>query len=316
VVSVVGPTLIYMSMMTNADYDESEFLSFEWGDIQKLAKITSNFVSPLTGDRTLKMIPFENSVQPVPLNFEPPLIEHAVGESNGFRHHWELLTYAFNLPDPGAFPALPGLVDDDRRVLKRYARMCRQLAGYSALNDESGMYFNQTNGGEPEITLRFPSPEAFAGTSVAFRQLHSGDDSASFDRAKGRIMKAVKLLSAGEQETVRNVVAQWAKARGALMNRMLQTIVCEMAAPPVPPDREDVPPFSYANINPQKLILTFNYGDTIHFSEDEEANLSALLEAEQNAAYYKHAVLCAISNLSHLYFGFALLAEAAMADAT
>jgi len=299
---------------SNYDNDQAEILSFEWGDIQMLSKITNNVVHPLTGNRTFKLIPYENSVQPVELNFEPPLIEHAVGESHGFRHHWELLTYAFNLPDPAAFPALPALTDDDRRVLQRYARMCRQLAGYSALNEESGMNFSHKNGGQPEITLKFPSPEAFGGTSIAFRQLHSGEDSASFDRAKGRLMKAVKLLPAAEQEAARGVIAQWAKSRGALMNRMLQTIVCEMAAPPVPQDRE-VPPFSYANIVPQKIILTFNYGDTIHFSEDEEANLSTLLEVEQNACYYKHSVLSAITNLSHLYFGFAVLVETAMASA-
>jgi hypothetical protein len=60
------------------------------------------------------------------------------------------------------------------------------------------------------------------------------------------------------------------------------------------------------------LILTFNYGDTIHLS-DEQAKLTALLEVEANAAYYKQAVFCAIMGLSHLYFGFAVLAEAAMA---
>lgn len=301
--------------MATPNYDEADILSFEWGDIQMLSKIVSNKVNPLTGHRNLKIVPYENSVQPVHLNFEPPLIEHAVGDSHGFLHHWELLTYAFNLPDPAEFPVLPSLAEDDRRVLKRYARMCRQLAGYSALNEESGMYYTSKNGGQPEITLKFPSPEAFGGTSVAFRQLHSGEDSASFDRAKGRIMTAVKSLPAEEQQAATSVVAQWAKTRAALMNRMLQTIVCEMAAPPVPPDRE-VPPFSYANINPQKLILTFNYGDTIHFSEDEEANLSALLEVEQNACYYKHSVLSAITHLSHLYFGFAVLVEAAMGTAS
>lgn len=302
-----------MTYAATSDYDEADILSFEWGDIQMLSKIVSNKINPLTGDRTMKLVSYENSVQPVQLNFEPPLIEYAVGESHGFRHHWELLTYAFNLPDPGAFPALPELADDDRRVLKRYSRMCRQLAGYSALNDESGMYFSHKKGGKPDITLKFPSAEAFGGTSVAFRQLHSGEDSASFDRAKGRLMKGVKALPASEQEAARRLIAQWAKARGALMNRMLQTIVCEMATLPRPQDRE-VPPFSYENINPQKLILTFNYGDTIHFSEDEEANLSTLLQEEQNAAYYKHSVLSAITHLSHLYFGFAVLAEAAMAS--
>ena len=292
-------------------YDEAQIVSFEWGDIQMLSKVTDNVVNPLIRTRTFKLIPYENSVQPVPLNFEPPLIEHAVGDNNGFRHHWELLTYAFNLPDPATFPTLPWLTDDDRRILQRYAHLCRQLAGYSALNEESGMHFTRQQGGRPEITLKFPTPEAFGGTSIAFRQLHSGEDSASFDRVKGRVMQAVKQLPASEQDSPRSVVAKWAKARGVLMNRMLQTVVCEMAVPPRPTDRK-VPPLSYANINPQKLILTFNYGDTIHFSEDEEVNLSKLLKAKQNECYYKHSVLGAITNLSHLYFGFAVLVEAAL----
>jgi hypothetical protein len=36
------------------------------------------------------------------------------------------------------------------------------------------------------------------------------------------------------------------------------------------------------------------------------------LDDERNQAYYKNAVLLAINGLSHLYFGFALLVEAAM----
>ncbi|MGV0684815.1 hypothetical protein [Mycolicibacterium thermoresistibile] len=47
------------------DYDQADILSFEWGDIQMLSKIVGNTVNPLTGDRHLKMVPYENSVQPV-----------------------------------------------------------------------------------------------------------------------------------------------------------------------------------------------------------------------------------------------------------
>jgi hypothetical protein len=39
----------------------------------------------------------EETIHPHPLNFEPPLIDFATGETNGFRRHWEKLTYAFNL---------------------------------------------------------------------------------------------------------------------------------------------------------------------------------------------------------------------------
>jgi hypothetical protein len=169
--------------------------------------------------------------------------------------------------------------------------------------------------GKRDIKLEFPTPEAFGGTAIAFRQLHSDDEAASFSRTKGRLMQAIKLLPVNEQEAPKSVVTQWAKARGKLMNRLLENIVCTKVgktdAHPAPDDF----PFSYCNINPQELILTFNYGDTIHFS-GEQAKLSTLLETEANAAYYKHAVLLAITNLSHLYFGFAVLAEAAMEPTT
>jgi hypothetical protein len=206
------------------------------------------------------------------LAFDPPLIEHAVGDNNGFAHHWEKLNYAFSLQDPAAFPALATLTVDDKAVLQRYVAVCRQLAGYSALNNDSGININGVNGGKPDIQLEFPTAEAFGGTSLAFRQLHSQEESASFDRVKGRLMQAIKLLPEAEQEARKTVVTQWAKARAKLMNRLLQNIVCQMAAPPVPTGRA--------------------------------------------IEFYKHAVLLGITNLSHLYFGFAVLADAALGEAS
>jgi hypothetical protein len=292
-----------------ADMDDATALTLEWGDIKMACRVTENTLNPLLGTRTIKFVPYEDSIHPSPLAFEPPLIEHAVGDNNGFAHQWEKLNYAFALPNPAAFPKLTTLTDDDKEVLRRFVSVCRQLAGYSALNNESGINIKGINGGQPDIELEFPTPEAFGGTSLAFRQLHSQEESASFDRAKGRLMRAIKLLPEPEQEAPKDLVVQWSRARAKLMNRLLQNVVCEMAAPPVtsgPPI-----PFSYCNINPQELILTFNYGDTIHFSKEKE-KLANLLDDERNQAYYRHAVLLAITNLSHLYFGFAVLAEAAM----
>jgi len=62
-----------------------------------------------------------------------------VRDNNGFAHHWEKLNYAFALPDPAKFPKLKTLTDDDREVLRRYVYVCRRLAGYSALNDDSAL---------------------------------------------------------------------------------------------------------------------------------------------------------------------------------
>ena len=121
-------------------------------------------------------------------------------------------------------------------------------------------------GVNPDIKLEFPTPEAFGGTAIAFRQLHADDEKASFSRVKGLLMKGIKLLPESEQEALKDVVAQWAKARGKLMNNQLEYIVAKKVGKSDPHPAPDDFPFSYCNINPQKLILTFNYGDTIHFS--------------------------------------------------
>lgn len=192
-------------------HDAAAVVTIEWHDIKMACKVTENKMNPLTRIRTIQWIPFEDSIHPYPLAFDPPLIEHAVGEQNGFAHHWEKLNYAFALPNPAEFPKLSTLTDDDRKVLRRYASMCRQLAGYSTLNDESGLTLHDVGGRQPEVELQFPTAEAFGGTSVAFRQLHSDDEVASFSRTKGRLMKAINLLSAAEQEAPKSVVTQWAK---------------------------------------------------------------------------------------------------------
>ena len=299
---------------TPADYDEAAVVTFEWYDIRLTTKIVSNKVNALLGTRTIDHIPYEDQIHPYPLAFDPPLIEHAVGEKNGFAHRWEKLNYAFALPNPADFPILTALTDEDKELLRRFVSVCRQLAGYSAINGEAGLHYSHKEGGEPEITLTFPTPEAFAGTSVAFRQLHNDGEDASFSRVQGRLMKAVQALPVAERAEPKGILARWTKARGKLMNKQLEYIVSTkigtVEGNPAPPDF----PFSYCNINPEKLIKTFNYGDTIHFSGEQQI-LSELLESEQNAAYYKHAVLLAITSLSHLYFGFALLAEAAMGQA-
>jgi hypothetical protein len=305
--------LPHVTYAASADYDEAAVLNFEWHDVKLACKVTENKVNPLTGTRTINHIPFEDCIHPYPRAFDPPLIEHAVGDNNGFAHHWEKLTYAFALPNPADFPALPGLTDNDKMVLCRYAKMCRQLAGYSALNNDTSLTWTVKNG-KSDIQATSPTPEAFGGTAIAFRQLHSDDETASFSRTKGLLMKAIKLLPAAEQETPKSVVTQWAKARGKLMNRVLETVVATKVGKADPHPAPDDFPFSYCNVNPQELILTFNYGDTIHFSGEQE-KLSALLETEANAAYYKHAVLLAITSLSHLYFGFAVLSEAATGTA-
>ncbi len=165
----------------------------------------------------------------------------------------------------------------------------------------------------PSNSTTPPSDEAFSAAALAFRQLHSGNEDAPFDKVKGRLFQALKdIPPASERKKSANAtLQQWVSARGKLMNQLLETIVCRKAAPRDGPSDF---PYSYNNIKPEELILTFQYGDVIHFSGEREKNLAALMEEEANEHYYKYAVLLAITGLSHLYFGFALLVEAAMSD--
>ena len=175
-------------------------------------------------------MPYEDSIHPYPLAFDPPLIEHTTGEGNGFVHHWEKLNYAFALPNPAQFPSLPVLTDDDRVLLDRFVAVCRQLAGYSAINNDSGITISGKDG-QSNIELQFPSAEAFGGTSLAFRQLHSGQEDASFDKVQGRLFQAIRILPEKEQQPAKDFLQQWVSARGKLMNQLLQTIVRRKGSP-------------------------------------------------------------------------------------
>ena len=259
-------------------------MSWESGDITMLMELTEAQENPDDDTVTISSIPLEETIHPHPLNFEPPLIEVATGESNGFRRHWEKLTYAFNLPDPADFPQLL-LEADDLGMLRRYVQQCEHLAGYSVINDEAGFFLNSNGPGTWRATADLPSREAFGGTAVAFRQIHNHGEEASFDKVKGRLYRATGKLDQAEQGRLRAILAQWVDARGRLMNHTLPTIVCQKLSHTGPEF-----PVSFRDINPEDLLLTFNYGDTIHWGEHRE-HLVALTDDPNYEAFYKYALV-------------------------
>lgn len=290
---------------------DAEMITMEHHDFVSLAKIVNKKRNLLLNVITLDLVPYEGTIHPYPLAFDPPLIEHATTDAGrkGFHHIWEKLNFAFALPDPAQFPRLPALTDEDRVILERFVQVCRQLAGYSAINDDSRLSYKFKGSlADTEFNIDYPSEESFTAAAVRFRQLHSGREAAPFDKAKGRLSKAVQQLPEKQRSESKDILEQWKAARGKLMTELLETIVCRKAAPPNPPPDF---PLSYYNIHPEDLITTFQYGDLIHFSERRE-NLKALTANSTNEAYYRYAVLLAITSLSHLYFGFALLIQAAM----
>jgi len=70
---------------------------------------TSGDAGTQAGDTlTASFITHQDSVLPVKLNFPPPLADLGSDPST-FDYQWQLLTYAFNLPDPSDFAALRAL---------------------------------------------------------------------------------------------------------------------------------------------------------------------------------------------------------------
>jgi hypothetical protein len=81
-------------------------------------------------------MPVENTIHPRQLNFDPPLQQYGKDGAKGFLHYWEMLDYVFGLPDPNAFPQIP-VQGGDREGLLRFIEMCRRLAGFSVINDDT-----------------------------------------------------------------------------------------------------------------------------------------------------------------------------------
>lgn len=295
-----------------------EYMSVEWPPdedapadapaIQFLLKITNKAVNITTGTLEMKTQPVENTISPRQISFDPPLENFGKGDAKGFRHYWEMLDYVFGLPDPNTFPQLPITPGEDAEGIVRFIEMCRRLAGFSVINDATTLSVGKEEGTE-DWHVRVvdpPADESFLGASAAFRQLHNDGETASFNNAYNALFKVIKTMPEEQREAVKAVVVQWRSARGKLMNHTVQTLTALKAANATLDN-----PISYGNINPDELIRTFNYGDSLHFGDAKE-QLDNLLIDPFHAAYYKYSALLSILGLSHLYFGFAVLLTRAL----
>jgi hypothetical protein len=216
---------------------------------------------------------------------------------------WEKLTYVFALSDPAQFPALSDLATADRDALVKYVAGCRKLAGYSAIAHNSSFNMQSTNG-HWTITSNFPDDEQLVAFAARFRQLNNQGEPTAFTTASDVIIKAVK----DQQPDLIQVVANWRKARAALLNRTIATIVCDMTLPEGPRPDDFV---SYGNLRPEDLFNTYFYGDFLH-AGDNAAQLVDIYSEDGNAAYHMFGFLMSMGALAHLYFGFSVLVEHAL----
>lgn len=303
--------------LTPKKLSKSEYMTVEWPpadgapenapSIQFLLKITKRTVNISRQTVELQTMPVENTIRPRQLSFGPPLQQHGKDGAKGFRHYWEMLDYVFGLPDPNAFPQIP-VYGDDREGLLRFIEMSRRLARFTVINEDTTLSVG-TDPGTNDWHVRVvnpPADESFLGASAAFRQLHNDGEPASFMNAHNALFKAMKTLPEEQQELIKQTVPQWRAARGKLMNHTIQTLTALKVA-----NATLDKPISFGNINPDELIRTFNYGDSLHFGDGKD-RLDDLLADPFHQAYYTYCALISILGLSHLYFGFSVLLDSAV----
>ncbi|MBZ4532837.1 hypothetical protein [Mycobacterium avium] len=264
-------------------------------------------MNPLTGTVTLNSTALEDTIHPVSLTFVPPYRDlAAAGGAKGFQHIWEKLTYVFGLPDPAEFPVLSALATEDRDALRTYVAGCRKLASYSAIAHGSGFKMQSTNGNWT-VTPDFPDDELIVAAAARFRQLNNQGESTAFTTASDLIIKTAKL----QDPELIPVVSEWRKARAALLNRTIATIICDTLLPDGPRPDDFV---SFGNLRPEDLFNTYFYGDFLHVG-DNAGQLIDINSEEGNAAYHMFGFLTSMSTLAHLYFGFSVLVEHALGSA-
>ncbi|WP_308124346.1 hypothetical protein [Rhodococcus qingshengii] len=269
--------------------------------VNKVMKVRRNFTADTLEVRTIR---FEDTIRPVPLKFDPPLQECGDNKT-AFLYHWERMTFLFDLENPAKFPQIE-LLPDERRIIERFVSTARNLASYSAINFRGGSTLSSRKG-EWSVKSNFPSHESFAGTSATFRQLHNDTEHASFIAARRELNTAIERLDSDVVTELRPVVKTWSKARASLMRTMASTQICEKLKPGQPDDA----PRSLKGVVPEELIKTYNYGESLHWGDQKDA-VADLENDIYNENFHKRCCIQAMLSLSHLYFGFAVLLEAAL----
>ncbi|CAH0189921.1 hypothetical protein [Rhodococcoides fascians] len=283
-----------------------EFISLTWDPIHYLGRLIGATPDRASDKVVVDFMPIEDTIHPVKLNFPIPLVDKAL-DPKGFRFHWEKLTYAFQLPDPAQFPPVT-IEPEEQRVVARFIQTCLQLAQYTVLNGSGGISIN-SNEGEWSVSANFPSHQEFVGLSGTFRQLHNPPDEASYSSVKRIIDAAAGRLEGDDLERARDLSRVWDKTRKALLKKMMSTIVCEkVLGDLIEPDE---PRVSMYGVNPDEIIKAYNYGDSLHWGSGRET-LQRLHQDEYTEAFHKHCCIEAMITLSHFYFGYAMLAAAAL----
>ncbi|TQK27962.1 hypothetical protein [Arthrobacter sp. SLBN-53] len=279
---------------------------------QRTSDVDSRTKTKPSGTLEATFITHQDSVLPVQLNFSPPLAQLGTDPST-FDYQWQLLAYAFDLPDPSKFPPIDGnLPAQDVRRLKRFIEVCEKTAAYTVVAHKGGLTLTGKHGNW-DMEVNETDDEQTVGFATRFRQLHhSSLGEPDFPSVLNLLNKHVRASVDDQTASRIAVLEQWKKARAKLMNRPLQNIVCRMVLEKdgYTPDQIDEMAM-YDDVNPAELINFFNYGELIHFGKHSE-EYDKLAEDPELEAVQHNNFKQSMLGLIHLYFGFSEVIRSAI----
>jgi hypothetical protein len=247
-----------------------------------------------------------------PLPFPAPMASSAPSPE-AFEFNWRSLDYVFGLADPRAFGRLAApLSAEDQRVVDRYVGCARDLAG-SAVVSTAGGGLNvdiADSGRGEELTRAFPEKDRQIGFSTLLRQCDSPSEQAPFTRIADILWQASQGSQDGRtRERRAQIIISWRRACGRLHARSLNQLVREKLA-----REEHLEILDYQEEHaPNFLLSAFQYGDLIHWDEKRSV-LETWEQDEYTAGHRRQAFLAAAVAITHVYIGFAVLAETATAS--
>lgn len=252
---------------------------------------------------------WEDTMLPVALRFPPPLAELAPNPT-AFDYNWQQLTYVFDLPNPLEAPELPEPILDpvELRKLTRFIEVCEKVAKHRVMSQKGGITW-KSDGQSWDIEVDPTDDDALVGFSVRFRQLHCDDMNGdpTFGVVSGLLMKAAKNSTDANAETRIDVLTKWRKARAQLLKHPLKNLAATKAIAEAGISNVDGNLGNYSNVNPERLISLFNYGEKIHYSKRHAKEFDELAQDDFKHAHGEHEFVVSMLGLVHLYFGFSLL---------
>ena len=245
------------------------------------------------------------------LRFPAPLAELAANPA-GFEFWWKMFEFVFQLPDPATFPALSAApTGRDLAVLRRYIAGAREMAESALLSGDDAFTVHVADGGAgiERVDTTFTSKEITRGFTALFRQFDSPQEPAGFLQVQ-RVLREANTAADDAHAAARvTQLKAWGKARSYLRAENLKVRVGQKLRDqgqwPLPIPGE-------GTMSPETIISTYQYGDLIHWDDSKVLHEAATDPFEH--AMQRMAFLEAATGLTHVYLGFSLVVQAALAQ--